>query len=475
MLLSQKFYTHHILKFSSYKIISRTYNYKLTKRSFRSSSIFYNNYQRWWAYLKNDINTTIDNTNYKFQQQVPREDELEDDGWEHINKKSLICEYLEKKPFQLSTLKQRVDQLLSKYSKSHHDHDSIINININEEEEEIFINDIIKSFKLLQKQLQTRNFNHDDSQIQLQLQLKSNKIDDYLIFNLFNDKRVNFTFKILRYYLLTSKSNSSSILNSNYIIESIKCLINRQQNIEKQFNSNKDTIFLALRLILKQNDFELSFELMNLTFGNSKYFKYIEENTNKIKIILPNQKWIYPVVPSISLFLIIFDSNFQIHLTILSYLILNSLFYFNYIYLNILSINNYLIHWRPGLSSFEKFKKINELKMIRKILIEFDENLNLSVANYHLKFKEIDIDNNYNPFALSLPSSSPLTNYNEYEQLQVEKMEKIRKLIDQELVKRKMRLSPTDEELMFQEYWSSYGEGFEWVEPDKDPTEYVNT
>lgn len=111
------------------------------------------------------------------------------------------------------------------------------------------------------------------------------------------------------------------------------------------------------------------------------------------------------------------------------------------------------VRWRPGifLPIFTRLKQQHELQMINRIAVGYDELVDLTVDNYH-------------HLATSTSTTSPDSSVN---------LQALQDRQQQQLTKNKMRLVETDQERMFNEYWTRAGEGFAWVEPDQDPSDNI--
>lgn len=101
---------------------------------------------------------------------------------------------------------------------------------------------------------------------------------------------------------------------------------------------------------------------------------------------------------------------------------------------------------------FQKYFHHYDYKMCHKLVSIFNEIYTTNVSNYHL------------------------TNSTLIEQFQKDMVldkEQIEKLIRDEFREMGLMITEGSDEAMFKEYWSTGGDGFEWVEPDRDPVEFV--
>lgn len=102
--------------------------------------------------------------------------------------------------------------------------------------------------------------------------------------------------------------------------------------------------------------------------------------------------------------------------------------------------------------------------MVNRITIAYDELIDLNVDNFHHLANELHKHRQEklegNQIHDNIP---PITD--------IDLQKEAREVQQKELVKAKLTLEETDQERMFNEYWTSAGLGFEWVEPDQDPAD----
>lgn len=105
------------------------------------------------------------------------------------------------------------------------------------------------------------------------------------------------------------------------------------------------------------------------------------------------------------------------------------------------------VRWRPGISIslWARLTQQHDLQMINRLAIGHDELIDLTVDNYH-----------------HLANSSLFNGINNLQEFQ-----------QRQLARKKMRLIETEQERMFNEYWTRAGEGFVWAEPDQDPSDRI--
>jgi hypothetical protein len=96
-----------------------------------------------------------------------------------------------------------------------------------------------------------------------------------------------------------------------------------------------------------------------------------------------------------------------------------------------------------GPNIFQQISRRRELEFCERIVVGWEELVDLNVSNYHLYHSKR------------------------------ERNAEFERMINRELGKRGMRIRQSDEEEKYLEYWQAAGHGFEWVEPDQDPADYI--
>src|SRR5699024_7089534 len=99
---------------------------------------------------------------------------------------------------------------------------------------------------------------------------------------------------------------------------------------------------------------------------------------------------------------------------------------------------------------------------INKILVHYEEHHEVNISNYHTsqvrthqaqEVHEAHVEDN---LPQVLDDNPPVL-----------------RLFRSEVYRRRMVINDVPQELMFVEFWLNHGEGFEWVEPDQDPSELI--
>lgn len=114
------------------------------------------------------------------------------------------------------------------------------------------------------------------------------------------------------------------------------------------------------------------------------------------------------------------------------------------------------VRWRRSALALPILTHQSDLFLVNQITVSFDEFIDFTVDNYH-------------QIASSINSPSAAMKHGK----ESERMTQLQDFQRQQLTKHKMKLIETDQELMFNEYWTRAGEGFEWVEPDQDPADWI--
>lgn len=105
--------------------------------------------------------------------------------------------------------------------------------------------------------------------------------------------------------------------------------------------------------------------------------------------------------------------------------------------------------------------------MVNRIAIAYDELIDLNVDNFH---KMADEHHKLQQNNLELEQAD---SNNSSQTIDISPKSDAHDIQQRKLVKSKLTLVTTDQEQMFNEYWTSAGVGFEWVEPDQDPADVI--
>lgn len=98
------------------------------------------------------------------------------------------------------------------------------------------------------------------------------------------------------------------------------------------------------------------------------------------------------------------------------------------------------VRWAKNISFVSRVERRDELIMASRIVKAYNEFIDYNSTTMHLPLKRTD-------------------------KLLVE--------VNKELRKRGMRMIESVDDEYYQEYWQSAGAGFEWIEPDRDPTDWL--
>lgn len=120
------------------------------------------------------------------------------------------------------------------------------------------------------------------------------------------------------------------------------------------------------------------------------------------------------------------------------------------------------VSWRNLNLVLRNYVHRHELLAINKILVHYEEHHEVNISNYHTsqvrthqaqEVHEVHVEDN---LPQVLDANPPVL-----------------RLFRSEVYRRRMVINDVPQELMFVEFWLNHGEGFEWVEPDQDPSELI--
>lgn len=351
-------------------------------------------------------------------------------------------------PFNLNTLTHRIlnsGLLVSKPDK----------IEISESYENLLI-DAINSCKALHLKTYSKGDQITSSRSQdthdLKLALAQSKkfltpLD--LLTAILDYNASNLTYKSLLEYLVTRPyppTQHVCLLLTQYRSD---CLSRSGKYTKPILHNLRSLVYIALRRALLRQELELAYELIDVSnptslsaAGGGKRIPGETSNRHALLsvvslasmgggcIIIGSYLLALPPVVTLGAFLLLGASQIAFYLRAISW--------------------SSRVCWRPGilLPSLARIKYQHELKMIDRIAVGYDELIDLTVDNYHHLAAE--------------SSKSPNNSHN---------LRRLQKFQHHQLIKHKTRLIETDQELMFNEYWTRAGEGFAWVEPDQDPSD----
>lgn len=306
-----------------------------------------------------------------------------------------------------------------------------------------------------------------------------NKKNDKIIKNYLLIKPVPDSFEIVDFVeKLNSKMASGIALNDNNVKVATRVILN---------NSKSTAV----------DNFENSFILIDLTFGSKKYADSISRKF--FSKYIPSYIACFFSLEFLSTFL--FDkftmefigtstiSSTGLNLMIGSYLLNVSLLGFISA-LGFFTSKTKRVKWRPGVSFWYKILHHKELISYEKIFTNYEELYDLNANNFHLLGSKSSPESINSPESVSgiksLISNSNCNENNKDGSIKFE-YDNTSDKINYEVLNEKQKLSTffrenlrkkrlsieeyTDQELLFQEYWVSNGENFEWVDPDQDPAE----
>lgn len=261
-----------------------------------------------------------------------------------------------------------------------------------------------------------------------------------------------------------SFTSSAQLMKAFFTIAPTPILNERVLNVAQAHcrdseHSNKQLdaplIFIALSLLLEHRDYSGAFKLINVSFASPHYLQLCSMRLKRLLV-----QCIMAICATTA-----FEFLFMPMIPCTSWLV------FNTVALVTATIGPKLliavtdlprVGWRSHISLWKKITHQQELVAVNKVIRHFEEHNEINIVNFHygearkpLNLGEHDFAN----YTLVTPLDSHATN------------QKMHRLFKKELQFRKMRTKDLALELIFLEFWSKHGEGYEWTEPDQDPAE----
>lgn len=222
----------------------------------------------------------------------------------------------------------------------------------------------------------------------------------------------------------------------------------------------KPPVSKILGLIKNRQDLELietSLRLFLYKYGDyDKAFQLLKQNDNSLKQLSIN-RFRNDLIKAIALFT---GLNYSIGLGLdlaLSNISLIELYAVNFIIFKKLLFeplfySSAYISWIPGVSNWKRITQYNQFLLYSKTVGILKECYYLNVTNYDLQ-------------------STPLVQSFQSKEYSGQDLEQD---IIKNLRKEGFMLISDEKEELFRDYWDSGGDGFEWVEPERDPVDFID-
>lgn len=306
--------------------------------------------------------------------------------------------------------------------------------------------DYIKS----NRKLQSKTYNHVSSMLDLGIQVPKSRMESDLVKFLRSHKQF-ITPDVLRAYMLESPGPQ----DAGQIIESIQ---------QSKLDTDLNMVRLGINTLLKLNDYSNCFRLLDETISGPRY---LAAKSLKIRRYC---RWGLGVFIGINVMCTVFTS-----VPFIAVVIPNTVFgaflTHNWIKIKFPTIVG-RISWRYSTSVLERIRRSQELCLTNRIITHFEENNEINLMNYHTSQVRSFTPNilRYNDLFIEPPTSEELIATDSQDRHVFE----LQTIFKQQLNKRKMIRNDLPQELQFVEFFMSYGNEFEWVEPDQDPAEMAN-
>lgn len=283
--------------------------------------------------------------------------------------------------------------------------------------------------------------------------------------------------EIVRNYLLTKP-----VPNSERILQTVEKLRSKGKMVS---DSN---IQIALRVILNHQgvppveNFQNAFKLVADTVGSEQYVESVKHTV--ISKYVPWYLGGFAGIEVVSGW--VFD-RFAVELTGISSVSTTGLklmlgsYLFNVSLLGVTALLGYFnnntlrVKWRSGVGMWHKYLHHKELRFYEIIFIHFEEMYDNNVGNYNVAQAGDPLIQSEGVKSLLNYKEEASNGRVEYEDMGLEVYEEKKRLLTffrENLRAKRMQITEqTDTEQLFQEYWASNGENFQWVEPDQDPAE----
>lgn len=301
-----------------------------------------------------------------------------------------------------------------------------------------------------------------------------------IVANVLHSKTTNE--EILKKYLLTKP-----IPSLKEVYRLITGLVDQASSFPLSDNMVKVAIRVALNspALATAENFQVLANLVSETFGSRKYVESVKQHVYQLFVpkyvlalggteIAATQIFKYGLENGLG---VAADSSHNISLMLGSYLLNTSFLGFMAI-LGLYNNKTVRVKWGEGANMWYKFLHHREITMYERIFTQYEELYDLNMDHYTLiGGNKIDGEKNIVNLletALEEPSVREERYDSEVDGTQIGEKQKLLRFFKQLFERRRMKIEDyTDQEMMFQEYWMTGGQNYEWVEPDQDPGEIL--